>query len=348
MQSLRLLVISINVVTGIAVLFIALAAAFVNSESGARRTVAFALERLPGDIEIGGIEGTLAGGLILHDIVLRSGGDRVTVERALLTWSASSLVAGAAVLNGVAVQGMVWSLGAGPSSDSGARGSGWPAAPFPIVVRNASVERLSLRYADVAHDFKSVTLAGRWVGRSVVVSELRSESAGIAFTGRVEAALTQPVALTLESSWAGDVEGRRAAGTLHIEGTLPTLELRHELILPETSAAIGELRLTSPPAAETELLVETERTSFRAAGDISLVTTQWDLAIGPPGTEAELPFRDRSDEGQVSGRFEGRLFPRLEWRFSVIEEPERRSGSASADETALESGASVRRAVRMR
>lgn len=303
MSALRLLVLSLNVLAGVLVLAIAVVAAFVSSEAGAVRAVAYVAERVPAELRVAEIDGTLAGGLVLRGLSLRAGGDVVTVDAAALSFSASSLVAGAAVLNRVELDNVVYVFGGADPSAAGpaaldvfdargaaaaaGEGAGTPDAPavagaaapdtsggadaavpnatLPIVVRSAAARSVTLRSRGGDFAFRAPSLSGRWVGRSIVVDDLRAEAGGIALLG------------------AGRVvAGRDGAATLALD----------------------------------PLALDTDRGTLTGRGGIALATTAWDLTLD---TEPKTLFPPRDDPGRSGRRFEGRLLPVLEWTATPLE-----------------------------
>jgi hypothetical protein len=317
MSALRLLVLSINTLAAVAVLGIGAIAWFVSSDAGAVRAVAYAAERAPADVGIAEVDGTLAGGLILRGVTLRAGDDVVTAERVALSFSASSLVARALVLNAVELRGVVVSRAAALVRTG--LGAADEAAGFelPIVVRAAAADSVTLRTRGEDIVLGALRLSGRRVGRRVVVDDFRGETAGVALTGRGELEWGDVVELLADVNWAGDVGGERAVGFLRIAGVLPELEIRHELLSPVALVAHADAAVArGVDGAFLELdplALDTDRGTLTGRGRIALDTTAWELTFDARDAGPSALFPERPGAAGDGRRFEGQLLPRLEW-----------------------------------
>ncbi|MBN1239872.1 MAG: hypothetical protein JXB36_15325 [Gammaproteobacteria bacterium] len=313
MSALRLLVLAINAAAGVAVLLIGFVALVVSSETGSARIAGHALDRMPVEIAVGGIDGTLAGGLVLEDVTLAARAGIGKAERALLYFSASSFFARAAVLNRIELRDVVWMpAAAGADGAAAAARPHRPGAPLPIVVRDAAANALTLSGPGGELRLHGLRASGRWVGRRLVVDEFRGDSTGVALTGRGEVDWAGGVSLRADLNWAGRSAGEHAAGYLSVDGTLPTLELRHELLSPaelnlRADAAVGE----GPVLELDPLALDTDRGTLTGRGRLALDTTAWELTLDARGESSSAPL---PEAGGGRLRFSGQLLPRPEWR----------------------------------
>jgi translocation and assembly module TamB len=198
----------------------------------------------PPAFTVGRIEGTLLDGVSLGDVTIVMNADRIEAQDVEVTLAWSSLLERAIVIDRFSASTLSYSRGprTGPSRQ-------WrlPEFSFSAEIRAAEIDSLTIESAQ-----ESLTLTDLAFSMQLADGELAA--------GRIEARLEDAdlrANLTLNTrdglslaagiDWNLPNERMPAAGRLLIEGTLPELDVRHELEAPYAISTAGKLWVESPP-----------------------------------------------------------------------------------------------------
>lgn len=265
--------------------------------SGAR----FVLDRLlPGDAQVGTVEGSLWGPLMVADVRYRRPGLELTVARVRLEWRPTRLIRRTLDITGLhvdTVRARTWAADAPPDT---ATGGGRPSVPLHILLRDLRVRDARVVMTAAAPD-SAVPATGDTVGFEVLAGALSARADtfvvdsvrlrgvrhaghrlglradGRAVTGADADRDTGSIGLT----WDGELaSGRRLVGEGSVVGAGGRYDLRHRLSAPAVATFA---------ATVTDMWTDTLR--WHADLDLSRVV---------------LSTVDSTLQGEVEGRVEAR------------------------------------------
>lgn len=216
---------------------------------GTERGTAFAFARAAPHIEsfvrIGGVEGTLAGRLVLRNVEIAAGAERISIDRLALEWRPAALLDGALEIG---------RLDAGtvahrrePTAATTAAAAGGFELPLAVRVGRAEVGRLELD--GLGEALERISFGAEGKGSRIALAELAAHVRGFDLGGRAALAFA-PLGLDAALAWQGDVAGESASGTLAVAGEWPVLRFEHRLQAPFAATAAGELSLAAEPTVD--------------------------------------------------------------------------------------------------
>ncbi|HEU4617409.1 MAG TPA: translocation/assembly module TamB domain-containing protein [Gammaproteobacteria bacterium] len=304
MRRRTILFVSIAVVAAALGALAGAAAWLVGTEEGSARAVALAAGQVPETISYGRVEGTLARGLVLHDVELRLGADVVRMDRLALSLRLSDLLAGRVGLDDVEVSKAVYVRGPSEPAEPHAI-----ATPIPLVVGSARVGSLTIEVGDTVLVFDDTAAEGRWIGKDVVLEHVETTSEGFTASGHGRLVLAEAIELDADFDWAGDLAGRRFAGGANVSGTLPELEVGSRLTAPFPGGVTGRIEATGEPRFDLDF----DWTSFEWPGLPVPVPASPMGTLAVSGTWSAYDFEARSslayegEQGQlaISGKGAG-------------------------------------------
>jgi translocation and assembly module TamB len=239
----RWLVIAIAAGAFVVLLAIGAGTWLTGSERGTRWLLTTALERVGPQISIGRIAGTLREELTLGDVTVIVNGDRVTIGELTLVLDLGGILSRTLVVEELRSTNVTYTrLGGGPPAASG---GGF--LPIAIDIRRASLESLTLEGRDGQLAFDATSFRAVLADDRIVIEDLETQSQDVRMTGRGEIDLQAPLRLVAQVDWSAERDQETASGRLIVGGTLPELDLSHELFAPFDVTAAGKLWLEETP-----------------------------------------------------------------------------------------------------
>lgn len=235
---------------GLVVLAVAVVTWSVSSESGARWIAGVARNALGEKLEIGAIQGTIAGPLTLTDVHYRdpAAGIEFTVERIAIDMALADLFRTAvhvedAELSGIEV--LLHEAAQPPPAEESRPFSLQP--PIDVLIDSLTVNDVVVRSeGELLFDIDTAAFGGRWTDADLAIEQLdvQSPRGEIHFAGRVDQVDVQ------DDVYAGEGRGRFrwTVGDKTYAGTLNTGAGDRQATL--------ELQLTSPLKAQLDLQLE--------------------------------------------------------------------------------------------
>ena len=243
MKRLRWLVIATAAGAFVVLLAIGAATWLLGSESGTRWLLTAALERAGPGVSVGRIDGTLRDELTLGDVTVIVNGDRVTIAELRLVLDLAGILRRTLIVEELRSTSVTYTR----------LGTGEPAAstndPLPVVIdiRRASLEGLTLEGRDGRLAFDATSFRAVLADNRIMIEDLKTQSQDVRMTGRGEVDLGSPLRVVAQVDWSGERDGQTASGRLIVGGTLPELDLSHELFAPFDVTAAGKLWLEATP-----------------------------------------------------------------------------------------------------
>ena len=291
------------------------------SESGLRWTYRQIQHHLPGDLQIGEISGSLAGGIALRAVRFDDGSIRLGVDRLLLDWNPWALLQVQVEISRVDIDSVDLQL-LSATADSSA-GDGLVELPtldmpLPLTLEHVAIDRLSLRQADESYQLNQVRMHAEARGNQVRIEHLDLILAGVVIDeqpldeiviglwGSVGVAGTLPHDLHIDWKTALP-DGVAVDSTTTLQGNVDVTQINHHTSGPLSGKLQLELRdpLQDLRWKGSLRLSDIDTTVFEAEvpplrGSLDL-DAEGDLqsAIANGSIEAET-----SEIGKFSGRFE--------------------------------------------
>ena len=231
--------------------------------AGLRFIVARALPLLPLELEIGAIEGRLAGPLVLAGVEFEAPGVAGTIERLELDWRPRALLARTVHLVHLEIDSPRLWLRPGPDDEVPATeepASDWQLYSVPLRV---VVERFRLDGGSVHGDsgplLEALTLefAGELSGQGLALDRLSLAADGVELAGRARASLDPSAPWDVDLRWRVPWQDAALAGRGAVRGTLPELALQLALSAPAAARIEGTVRdLVGTPAWDLAIELE--------------------------------------------------------------------------------------------
>jgi translocation and assembly module TamB len=219
----------------------------VATEAGTNWWLPSVLVRTLPAVTVGRVGGSLLHGLVLEDVHVRLPRDELDIALVTLRLDPLAALAGTVEVTRATVTGAAYRR-----VDSGAPQAEepFPELPFAIRVEAASIDTLMVSVGGETVTFAATELAGSLNGRRLVIDRVATTTAGVALTGNAELTLDAALGLSASVQWSGPVASTPAAGSLTLDGTWPTLNVRHELTAPFVASAVGTVGLAGEPRAD--------------------------------------------------------------------------------------------------
>jgi translocation and assembly module TamB len=233
-------------------LVIGAAAWVLGSERGSAWLVASLVERAAPALAVAQVSGTLLYGLTLRDVALVVNADRIEVDEIEIELELAGVLRNALVVDEVHATQVLYTRG--PST--GARAPAQirlPRLPLTIEVRRAMLDGLTVASDQERLEFAATSLAARYAAGELVVERVETGLQGARLTGRAGILARDQLRLDAEIEWELPQELSGAAGWLTINGTLPELDVHHELRAPFPATTDGKLWVEDPPRVDLEL-----------------------------------------------------------------------------------------------
>ena len=239
----------LGVALGLVALSIAALLTVAGSEMGSRWVVTRALSMAAPEARIDRIEGTLARGLALDNLVLPLGGADIHITQVRSRWNAWNLLGGQFPVERLAITSVTLRLSPG-DPDPHPPGP-WPslALPFPVSIADGQIRDLRIHRGEEDFVIPHIALAARGGVLHTRIHELAVTTGDhrLRLRGRVGNRAPYPLHLTVEWS-AALADGQTLAGRGTLSGDLGALRLEHQLEQP--SALHTKARLSRAFAAD--------------------------------------------------------------------------------------------------
>ncbi len=269
------------------------------STSGLRWAVQQGQSLLPGELQLGQLEGRLLGPLTLSGLDYRQGELHVTAERLVFDWHPSALLAGGLDLSRLHITGLAIALP--PPAPSGAQdgtGKALPGLELPLRLRlqDLRIDGLSLSQQDARYHLRQLRLGASGQGGRLHIEHLQLEAddASLQIDGDLHP--RRDYAHDLNLAWTlrrADIPPLNGRGRLHGD-------LDHTRLTQQVSGPF-ELRLK---AALDDLLGHPR---WQAEVDVTHIDGRR-LAPTLPAVSGRLQLQGEGDleTAQISGSAEGR------------------------------------------
>ena len=199
---------------------------------------------------VGRVEGTLLAGVALGDVTILVGADRIEARNVEVTLAWSSLLEGAVVIDRFRASTVTYTRGA-PREPAP-----WqfqlPELPFAAEIRVAEIESLTIESAEERLSLTDLAFAARLEGGALVAERVVTNLEGVEVNGSLALNTREGVRIDADVAWRLPSGPVPAAGRLNVAGTLPELDVRHELDAPYRVTAAGKLWVESPPRVAIE------------------------------------------------------------------------------------------------
>jgi translocation and assembly module TamB len=310
----------------------------INSERGTSWLVATVQSQTPLDLVIGGVEGVLADGIVLNDVVLTIDNDRLEVDRVEMHLNLTALVGGSVTFNEIAVTTASYIRGDAPEqSESG----GGFSSPVRVAIGSATIESLSIEAETEPVVFTDTSFGMELVDDRLLAQDFATRVEGVDVQADAELHFTASMALSADFVWSRVTDELEARGEGTLAGTLPQLMLDHELSAPfqlfsegdivvadtlsvdlanqwENLVIPGQDAVTSPTGSM-QLSGNFETFEFSGAGALEIEGMPIDFAADGSGTPASVSLSRlmlSSTEGMLTASGDVNLEP-LDWTLDI-------------------------------
>ncbi len=232
---------------GLIMTAVVMASLVVATPAGLRLALEAAEPYLPSALELGEIDGTLAGGVVLRGGAWRGDGVIVEISELELELDPWPLIRGDIRLERLRARGVAVNIAESeveePGPDGGARLRF--RMPVPLAIDDGRLEDVQVHAPGWSRSVSSIRLAAGMQGSRLEVDRLLMASDWLALDARGEARFAPPYRLRLVADWRyGDSDaGTALAGSGRIEGDAEAWTVTHRLREPEEVQTKGTVEL---------------------------------------------------------------------------------------------------------
>jgi translocation and assembly module TamB len=299
---------------------VAMASFAVLTETGLRWTLATLQATLPATVEVGSVEGRLAGPLTVTNLSYRDDAFQLSISRLVLHWRPAELLQRRLQISLLKADVVEVVTAPSPTTERPSQAT-LPALPdirLPLSIRlaEAGLESLTIRTTDGAEQFSArhIQTALDFDGHTLSVQRLQGSSAGLSLSleGQLTPAGTYP--LSVDAHYALNREGLPPVkGKLTASGDLRRLEVEHHTLEPVDTRLVASLtNLLAKPTWDARLQLEQL--------DAQAIEPDW-----PPLTAEGIVHSQGSLEAyrfELKARLGGARVPEGEWSLSGIGGPQ--------------------------
>jgi translocation and assembly module TamB len=214
-----------------------------SSERGTEWMIATFVSTSPA-FTVGRVEGTLLEGVALGDVTILMNADRIEARDVEMTLAWSSLLERAIVIERFRASTVRYSRGprTGPSRQ-------WrlPELSYTAEILAAEIESLTIESAQESLTLTDLAFSTRLADGELVVGRIEARLEDADLRANMELDTRDGMRLAAGIDWSVPNGRMPAAGRILIEGTLPELDIRHELEAPYAISTAGKLWVESPP-----------------------------------------------------------------------------------------------------
>jgi translocation and assembly module TamB len=198
----------------------------------------------PPAFTVGRIEGTLLDGVALGDVTIITNADRIEARDVELTLAWSSLLERAIVIERFHASTVSYSRGprTGP-----ARQWRLPELSFTAEIRAAEIGSLTIEAAQESLTLTDLAFSTQLADGELVAGRIEALLEDAELRANMTLNTRDGLRLAAGIDWSVPNGSMPAAGRFLIEGTLPELDVRHELEAPYAISTAGKLWVESPP-----------------------------------------------------------------------------------------------------
>jgi len=261
MKLLRWLLVSLLLLS---LLGAALFALTIYTQTGLRWTLAALQAVLPVTLEVGAIDGRLAGPLTVTDLDYQDDSFQLRISRITIDWQAAKLLERELQISVLQLEnvGVVTAAAPQAAPPPATEPVTLPDIRLPLAIRivEASLDQLTIHNTDAAELFSAANIrtALSFDSQTLTLHQLEAKTSGVslAVQGQVTPAANYP--LTLSGHYSFDAEGfPTLTGELAISGNLERLQLQHHTLAPVSTELVATLTaLLDKPAWDASLQVQ--------------------------------------------------------------------------------------------
>ena len=290
------------------------------TQTGLRWTLAALQAGLPVTLEIGAIDGRLAGPLTVTDLDYRDESLELRISRITLDWQPAKLLERELQISVLQLGnvGVVTAAAPQAAPPPATEPVTLPDIRLPLAIRviEASLDQLTIHDTDAAELFSAANIrtALSFDSQTLTLHQLEAKTSGVslAVQGQLTPAANYP--LTLSGHYSFTAEGFPAlTGELAISGNLDRLQLQHHTLAPVSTELVATLTtLLDKPAWDASLQVQPFDTTT-INPDWEPVTLQG--SVGSQGSFDEYRF-------ELETRLGGARIPAGNWSLSGTGTPQ--------------------------
>ena len=213
----------------------------VGTETGTRWLVARLEKRLPDELSLGTLHGSLVQGITLESLAWRSASLDLAATNLRLEFQLPPLLDRELIIDNLAIERLQVEVG-DTSGDEQDGPSGPFTLPVDIFLRSSSLRDIHFERGDLRRAIESVAVAGALEGDALDLArlELRSDWLDLDVSGSGQLAEHYPLDVNVEWRWK-DRDAMEFGGRLQAAGDLLSYSIRHELDAPLSIATTGTL-----------------------------------------------------------------------------------------------------------
>jgi translocation and assembly module TamB len=199
---------------------------------------------------VGRIEGTLLDGVALGDVTILMNANRIEARDVEVTLAWSSLLERAIVIDRFRASRVSYLRGPVTGASRELR---LPELAFAAEVRAAEIASLTIESGQERLTLTDLAFTAGLAGGALAAERIETNIEGIELDGSIMLDTRDGTRLAAGIDWRVPSGRVPAEGRLTLEGTLPELDVRHELVAPYTVSAAGKLWVENPPRVALDL-----------------------------------------------------------------------------------------------
>ena len=244
---MRKLISTLASLAGVLIVAILVIILSLTTEVGSRWLIQYGASRVPNQLAIRHIKGSMLTGLSLYGIEHRIDQKYIRIERAELSWQPMALLRGMVHLRSLHIEGITYTVPA--TKEISAKGTIrlLPDIAFPLalVIEDARLERLVFRRGDSQHALDYVHLTGRADRNGLRLKQLEAEAEDIRVDLKGHAKLSQPYTFQANLNWSARLpDGVKARGKYDLSGDINAIKFTHKLSEPFSLKTQGEVNIS--------------------------------------------------------------------------------------------------------
>jgi translocation and assembly module TamB len=244
---MRKLISTLASLSGVLIVVILLVILVLATEAGSRWLIQYGASRVPNQLAIRHIQGSVLTGLSLYGIEHRIDQKYTRIEHVELSWQPMALLRGMVHLQSLYIEGITYTVPATKeiSAKDTIRLPPDISFPFTLVIEDARLERLVFRRGDTQHALDYVHLAGRADRNGLRLKQFEAEEEDIHVNLQGHAKLSQPYKFQANLNWSARLpDGLKVRGKYDISGDIDTIKFTHKLSEPFSLNTQGEVNMS--------------------------------------------------------------------------------------------------------